>query len=480
VNVPVVKHCFIVAFHTIAFLIVMAVMPLLLTGCAARVSTDPIKDMNNRELAANWRLDAARQAERELRDDPRRYEALHKMVWEVVNTEELRIYAVDQLVQMDEKDFITKLDRRIVLIPYGESLDHIYEVGKSRQWKQLTPMLVKRWAVPQSGVPDDDRTERKWIGELNPGKAAKDVVFDVFTAPPDQITDLQRIGAWALLNRIATKEQLITALEQAPQSTALITDLKVCATDLHTLPRHREGVKWLYYLRDPARSQLWDQHRSQVAQLGSEQRINLEMRHLAVLAHLDADTKSLARDQLFARVQGQLESQRHHFAGSTLGSITSDLPQRLSDWQNKLSWADLAIIEHLWKLVQQPTIKASLFAQADKDLLNASSEHGGVIDIVSSQPLARDYPPIVRFSHDRQFTPSEQMITHCYTGLAHYHFHAQEKKNRDHAGPGKGDLDTADRLDLNYLIFTFIDENHLNVDYYQHGRINVDLGTISR
>jgi len=461
-------------------LFVIIITTQLLTGCTARVSTDPIKDMNNLELSANWRLDAARQAEREVPNDPRRYAALHKLVWDKQNTEELRIYAIDQLVQMDEKDFIEKLDRRIVLIPYGEALDHIYEVGKAKQWPQLTPMLVKRWAVPQRGVPDQERTERKWISELNPGRDPRDVAFDVFTASPEKITDLQRIGAWALLNRIATQDELMAALARAPQTTALISDLKASAADLHTLPRHREGVKWLYYLRDPARGELWQRYKTLVATLGAEQRANLELKHLAILPHLGSDTLALSHAQLYARVSSKLEAQHHYFTGSAMVGLAADHPQRLHDWRTKLSWADLATIELLWEFVQQPAIKASLFAQADKDLLNQTSEHGGVLDIVGDKPIVRDYPPIVRYSHDRQFTPSEQMITHCYTALAHYHFHAQEKKNAQYAGPGMGDLDTADRLDLNFLVFTFVDENHLNVDYYQHGRVVVDMGTISR
>lgn len=465
--------------HALAvFILTFSVM--LLVGCAARVSTDPLKDMTDRELASNWRLDAARQAEVEFPNDPRRYEALHKLVWDRGHTADLRIYAIDQLVEMDEKDFLEKLDRRIVLIPYGEALDHIYRIGKERGWSQLTPMLVKRWAVPQHGEPDDDRTERRWISELNPGREVKDVVFDVFTSSPDKITDVQRVGAWALLNRIATKDELIAALERAPQSTALVTDLKMCAAELHTLPRHREGVKWLYYLRDPARADVWQQARAQVARLNTEQRENLEMRHLAVLPHADASIFNMTKDQLYQRINATLATQQHYSTGAEMTGISADHPQRLHDWRSKLSWADLATIDTLWKLVQHPAMRASLFAQAERDFKNKAAEHGGVIDIGATEPIAREYPPIVRYSHDRQFTPTEQMITHCYTGLAHYHFHAQEMKNADYAGPGKGDLDTADRLDLNFLVFTFVDENHLNVDYYQHGRVVVDLGTISR
>ena len=42
------------------------------------------------------------------------------------------------------------------------------------------------------------------------------------------------------------------------------------------------------------------------------------------------------------------------------------------------------------------------------------------------------------------------------------------------------DMQTADRVRFNYLVFTFIDKDRLNVDYYQHGRVVVDLGTLKR
>ena len=451
-----------------------------LASCSARVAVDPIRDMTDPNLAANWRMDAALQAEREFPSDPKRIEALHKIAWGERQTNELRIYAIDQLIAINEKDFREKLDRRIVLIPYGEPLDHIYAVGKERQWPELTPMLVKRWAVPQFGELDANRAERKWIAELNPGREVEAVVFDVFTAPVAQITDLQRIGAWALLNRIATKEKLIAALNTAPQTTPLVADLKAAGADLHTLPRHREGVKWLYFLRDPARSDLWQSAKANVAALTAEQRINLEVRHLAIMPHLESDTRGSDRASLYQKLDAQLSPLRHYMTSPSEGSGIAEQPQHLKDWKDELSWADLATIRTLAGIVQTPKVKAELFAQADRDHKNANAEHGGVIDVLSGAPVAKEYPPLARLSHDRQFIPSEQMITHCYTGLAHYHFHAQELRNSEYAGPGKGDLDTAERLDLNFLVFTFIDENQLNIDYYQRGRVVIDLGTISR
>ncbi len=463
-----------------ASLLCLIVAVVSMAACSARVSTDPIADMTNREMSLNWRLDAAEQAKREMPNDTRRWVALDRIAWGEGQPNELRIHAIDELIGQDERDFCEKLDRRIVLIPYGPPLDHIYRVGKDRGWPELTPMLVKRWAVPQYGIPEEERTERRWISELNPGRAVEDVVFDLFIASPDKITDVQRVGAWSLLSRIATKEKLIAALDVAPQTTALVTDLKAAASDLHTLPRHREGVKWLFYLRDAARANLWQSAKANVARLSPQQRVGIEMRHLAILPHLDSTIWNVDRDALYGMVRSENDAQRHHITTPGDRTMSGDHPQRLFEWREQLTWGDLATLGTLWRVVQDPSVKAALFEQADRDLRDTSAEHGGVIDVVDGRPVAKAYPPISRLSHDRQFTPSDAMITHCYTGLAHYHFHAQEKNNRDYAGPGKGDLDTADRLDFNFLVFTFIDENQLNVDFYRHGRVVVDLGTIRR
>jgi hypothetical protein len=83
--------------------------------------------------------------------------------------------------------------------------------------------------------------------------------------------------------------------------------------------------------------------------------------------------------------------------------------------------------------------------------------------------------------HDRKYVSPKQLIVDAYTGLAHYHFHAQSLTHRDYAGPGRGDLERiGDRHRLNGLVLTFIDPQTLNVDFYRHGRVVIDLGTIRR
>ncbi len=107
-------------------------------------------------------------------------------------------------------------------------------------------------------------------------------------------------------------------------------------------------------------------------------------------------------------------------------------------------------------------------------MINQQDADGG-----QRQFITHLYKPEITIN-DARFLPPPAMIVELYTGLAHYHFHAQRIKNAGFAGPGRGDLDTAEHLNFNFLVFTFIDENRLNVDYYSRGGVVVDLGTLRR
>jgi hypothetical protein len=71
------------------------------------------------------------------------------------------------------------------------------------------------------------------------------------------------------------------------------------------------------------------------------------------------------------------------------------------------------------------------------------------------------------------------MFDAAYTSLFHFHFHAQKYRNGNHAGPGMGDKIFADYSRANCLVLTFVNEATMNVDYYRHGHVVVDLGTMT-
>jgi len=271
-------------------------------------------------------------------------------------------------------------------------------------------------------------------------------------------------------------------LSQAPDQTALAADLKACAADLRTVPTNREGVLWLSDLRDPARRDLWESYKAEVAKLNEEQRRGLELRHLPILlnASRTPGMTSMSRSQLYKELVSDLAAVEHSVKNPTFDGADKDTPQNLQAWDSKLVWGDLLTIRVLENAMRRG-LASSLFGQADADHKDQSTEHGGVIlDANGAQGYyGKSFPPEIR-RHDLKFLSPQNLIEAAYTGLAHYHFHAQSHQNSAYAGPGRGDLDFARKLNFNCLVFTFTDKDHLNVDYYQPNGAVVDLGTFKR
>lgn len=66
-----------------------------------------------------------------------------------------------------------------------------------------------------------------------------------------------------------------------------------------------------------------------------------------------------------------------------------------------------------------------------------------------------------------------------YVALFHFHFHAQSHDNRRYAGPGFGDVQYAEATRANCLVLTFVADDAMNVDFYRHGGVRVDLGAMT-
>lgn len=458
--------------------ILLSLSLLFLSACAAPEFKDPVAAMMDRKVQSDWRIDAANQA-KSLGNDPKRITALHKLVWDAGHPFSVRKVAIDHLIELDERDFRDAVAKRITLIREYKALTHIFDIAIERNWTDFTPAAVKSFARPMHGVPDERRPEREVIEKLNPGQTIEQVVFDVLVKETEA-DNTERVAAWQLLCRLADSESLVTFLQTALSNSALIADLKAAAVDLHAMPVNREGIAWLYFIRDPARQSFWNQAKTAVASLNAEQKKGLELRHLPVLIAADPALVQQSRSQLLAGLQAALKGAEHHLNSPNYMGGNKEHPQRLHAWKEQLVWADLLAIHVLHKAVREPSVVEFLFKQGDRDVKNRGSEHGGVISVVDGKGVATEFPPILRLSHDRKFTPRQEMIEALYTGAAHYHLHAQEHKNRDWAGPGLGDMKTSDTVRFNYLVFTFIDEDRLNVDYYQHGRVVVDLGTLRR
>ena len=413
-----------------------------------------------------------------MRGDTRRIAALHTILWEPLYPSWQRQYAIDQLLIHDPQ-FKAKLADRIVLLKNWQVRQYVFDLAIERGWVDFTPTLVRAYAQTAYGMKDVERPERAAIEKLNPGKTIEQVIVEIFTSADSGYDDKQQMAAWALLNRISEPQTLIGLLEGRTESSPLVRDLKATAEQLRVLPRNREGVLWMRYLREDAGNSFWDSARNMVASIPPERLDRLELRHLPVLLQAGSDNLRRGRRELIERIEHRLSLAEHTYKGPTYDAPMSQHPQRFAAWRSDLAWADLVTIEVMLDLIEDREISRQLFAQADADIQDPTTEYGGVIDLADGRLVAQRYEPIARV-HKWKYVPSQEMIHHLYKALAHYHFHAQHHHNGAHAGPGRGDLRLADSLRPNGLVFTFITPDKMNVDYYQPGKVVVDLGMIQR
>ena len=453
-----------------------------LTGCvtSSKKVTYPVAVMLQKDQTPSVRLRAARQAEKEIPNDPKRIAALQTLVWDFGHPQTLRHYAIDQLIEHDEASFRKQMHRRIVQVNNWGTIEYLFKVSIDRGWgDSFTPTVVRQYARHVKGIKEEDRPEREMLLAMHPDQSIEQTVYQVFIDAGKEDKIISQADAWDLLARICTKEQLLTYLETAPSNTAMVIDLKAAARDLNIIAFNKEGNLWLSYLRKPQHTLYWNQLKTIIASLSDLQKQDLKLRHLAPLLSASAQELQATRMDLISSINTFVNSQKHHLKSATYDGGSADHPQEFSQCVDQLKWPDLLVINQIITAMQTHSVTSNLFIYADQDKADTRTEYGGTLRKDQGIFAARLYKPRIH-RHDRIFYPTPQMYDNLYTALAHYHFHAQEYHNQDYAGPGLGDLKFAKRNKFSCLVFTFVDQNNMNVDYYQEGDLVVDLGTIVR
>lgn len=470
----------------------MKYIPLLLLltalGCRSqRHYSDPVAVFMNKEEGHVKRWAAIKQSEQEASSDPRRIAALKRLIYETGYPAEYSNYAIDELIRLNEADARAFLSKTVVLIKDWDTLEHLFNTAVKRGWKDYVPALVRNYAQTTPVYKDGDRPERAAIAALRPDKSVDEVILEVFTS--DTLDPTQRAAAWQLIYRLNPDHARLVALlskldASAGSRDATIADLRAAAVDLKIVPNNVETTTWLRMIRTEPYAGYWKAAAAAVAAAGPEQQINLQLRHLPILIYYHRTNPALlsrSRDSLLSEISTYISSQEHHVKGPTYDGPMEDYPQEFRAWQSKLAWGDLMTMRMVSQIMKDPRITSEWFAQGDADAKDKSTEYGGLIRLdETGKPLVMIYKPMIR-KHDLIYYPPKELVTDAYTALAHFHFHAQEYKNRQYAGPGLGDMDrTAKRQQFNGLVLTFIDQNKINVDYYGYPDVVVDMGIIRR
>lgn len=458
----------------------------------------PIAAMTDRTASVERRLAAIEGARGRFSSDAYDTEALRStlksVAWRRADPARVRIAAIDALLA-DEARLDDTRTMLALMLPtesawrQWEVIEAVGARAAALGWRDLSSSFVASWSREDPRVPDAERPERRALSRLHPGEPIAEVVLAVLSGRGDGGDGMgvrDRVGAWGLLSRIAPdRGELVGKLAAVSSSgeDPLLEALSACAAEWRCLPGTAEQLEWLLRLRDPSRREAWDAAASAISALDASATGSIELRHGAAIAWAAAWEPAwlgLSRSEHLDALASALDDAERHRRRSASGAAADTLRRH----GESMSWADALTVRVALRAMADGSVVAELFRQADVDHLDTSTEHGGVIG-ASGAGLggfeALHFPPRpAQRSGDTRFVASEDLLAAATTALFHHHFHVSHRRNAAYAGPSAADIGYARRHGCAALVFTSVDGDRLNVDYYQPDGVELDLGTIRR
>jgi hypothetical protein len=456
-----------------------------LSGCASQPVEDPVSTLSTPSLLNNQHKEAIALLAARPVDDEEANKALERAISGSGYTIPVRERALDVLAERDLARAKRTLRNTLPNSTAWAWIERASAIIAERGWIDLTPALVSSWARPAALENDDfKRPEYLALAELHGEDKVVDVVFETFRTARSVGEQGLRSRCWDLLYRLGQRERLVALINSSeiPADDAFLLDLQAAARDLGVIPHNREEILWLRKLRQPENAGFWSQARTACETLSPKTRAELEIRDLPVVVSAflhDQAMLAQSTDELYARVEAWVNRQKRFTQQSNFENFAGSDSERLYTHKTKYTWGDLAAMLIAIRAMQVPEVVSHLFDYAKRDREDVSSEFGGVISLDSRNRFeVLEFPPVIR-EHDQKFIASQDMLDSAYTAIFHFHFHVQQTRNDRFAGPGFGDINYADNVRANCLVLTSVGDGEMNIDYYRHDRVVVDLGTIT-
>lgn len=478
-------------------------------GCGTtRVTVDdPLADIRNPRLGDSRRVQAIQRAWAQGQDGSidrvTVREELKNVAWSSSWPQKMRMEALRALAsdtsergREDTRQNVVKL--MLPREPDPVATRFLAEVAVSNGWSDATPALIRSLSRRWADVPDAERPEYRAIAALNPGRSVQEVVYEVFLNPPQETgifgfvpAEKVRADAWDLLARVDPDGTARAALilDAEAGETGPIADMRASLEQMRCLPLTGDELQWLSQLRDFSQEKnraWWEQTAAAVGTLDRERARKLQLRHLEPIRWASVhrpEWLKATREELLSELARTVEPRRHHRRRRVDTERWRPAPERLRDWESKMSWADALTVLVVDEALRAPGVAAALLAQAEMDREDKGAEYGGLLR-VDGGAGGRDavvvlYPPRPgQRRSDREFVASSDMFAQGAHALAHYHFHAQDRRNGEYAGPSADDQAYAARSGRTCLVLTSVAEGVLNADYYQPDGVTLDLGEI--
>jgi len=482
-------------------------------GCGSTTKpsdTNPTVGIRDPDLSEAERVNAAKRAWHQTADDPsdraKLVAVLTDTAWDPRASTAVRACSIDLFID-DPDPETARVGRAMArqMLPREQSramVAHLCSRIAAGGWTECSPALVRSYSRPVPGVPDPERGERVALVALYPDRSPEQVVFEMFLSPPPPEPDIKvpdwterlRAESWELLGRLdgegTIRASLLTGSGGGSDLDPVVRAMRRCRTELGCVPITGDELKWLLTLADdsrPGNSAWWAQAAAAVKLVPEANRAGLHMCHVEPIrwaAENQPSWLAASREVLLGELSQCLNDRTHRRRTIDANQFRQPLPNRLGDWESHMRWGDVLAVLVVDKAIHAPTIGPSLFQQAELDQRDTSTEFGGFLESLP-QPAgafrARMFPPRPgQRSGDTRFVASDDLIASADHALAVYHFHVQRWHNEDYAGPSKDDLIFAARSGRTCVVFTSINQDTLNADYYQPDGVTLDLGDLTR
>jgi hypothetical protein len=397
--------------------------------------------------------------------------------------------AFDLLLEDDRAGLREALETNIVRMDSFEFRRWILDQIGARGLKDFTTVVVNSWAgaVPAWGPDERGRPEFAALAAIYGPERVSEALFAVLNeAHPTRQAGL-RARTWEILIRLderAALRDLVMKSAIRPDD-AMLRDIKQLVDDLGILPETREELLWLAKLRANASPGYWKAAGEALRAIPEDRKQGFELRGVpvALAAHKHApELLGKSREELFDDLMVRLRTRdaskySANFTGWETGPRRTEV---LGLQRDEVRWIDLVACGLALALVDDPAVRARLFDMGDRDQQDRRTEYGGVIriDDAGNWSVVEVRPRVT--GSDLKFEAPQELFDQGYTALFHFHLHAQEYENGSYAGPHMGDFGYANSTRANCLVMTFVRRDTMNVDFYRHGPLVIDLGTVKR
>lgn len=393
--------------------------------------------------------------------------------------------AYQRLVRYDPKALDTALATELMHLEPADYRTWVIEQIAAGNRRQLTKAVIRSWAIPLDfWERNKERPEPKALAQMyGEEQVPLTLLSTMLDANPITEANL-RARCWELLVTSGHTDSLLILMEddELVGKDTLLLDMRAAIKDLNVIPRNREEILWIRALRDPKHKAYWDEVAAALSQLNEERRSDLETRDLAVAVAAAKHRPNLLKasnQELYDSLQKAINSNGNHYSADFSG-WTVEVSEKLSDDRRVLTWGDLAAMHLALEALESDRLKAHIFDCAERDMLDPTTEYGGLIRLDDNGRFELvEHRPRARVADDR-YMASQALFNDSYTALFHFHNHAQKYDNYRYAGPHLGDIDYANETGANGIVFTFVNSSSINVDFYRHTAVIVDLGTIER